>query len=108
MVEGGQGAETAIITIEETITKVDTSGVMPFIVERQLEMAPRAGRGLSLRLTIQGNLLVQNSGYNLLLKEQTRVARGDYMRDITTIMNDADQGVDQAPGQGPLLEGQTD
>lgn len=97
-----------IIITEETITKVDTNGVMLFIVERLSEMAPPAGRELSLRLTIQGNLLVQNSGYSLLLREQTHIARGDCMRDITTIMNDADQGVDQAPGQGPLLEEQTD
>lgn len=67
-------------------------------------MNPPAGGGLSLMLSTQGHLLVQNTGCDHLLKGQIRIARGESMRDTITVMKDAGQGVDQATGQGPLLE----
>lgn len=86
--------------------RVDTSGVMLSVVERHLEMTvnPPAGGGFSLVLPTQGNLLVQNTGYDHILKGQIHVATGEATRDTITVMKDAGQGVDQATGQGPLLE----
>lgn len=106
MAKGDQEVETVIVIMRETIIKVDTSGVMLSVVERCLEMAmnPPAGEGLNLMLSTQGNLLVQNTGYDHLLKGQTHIARGESVRDTVTVMKDADQGADQATGQGPLLE----
>lgn len=77
------------------------------VVERCLEMAvnPPAGGELSLMISTQGNLLVQNIGYDHLLKEQIHTARGDFVRDTITVMKGAGQGVDQATGQG-LLPGE--
>lgn len=106
MAKEDQEVETVIVIIQETITKVDTSGVMLSVVKRCSEMAVNtpAGGGCSLMLSIQGNLLVQNTGYDHLLKGQSRIARGDSRRDTFTVTKDAGQGVDQATGQGPLLE----
>lgn len=77
------------------------------VVERCLEMAmnPPAGGGLSLMIPTQGNLLVQNIGYDHLLKGQIHTPRGDFVRDAITVMKGAGQGVDQATGQG-LLRGE--
>lgn len=105
MAAGDQGAETATIVMEETVTKADTTGVVLSLVERQLEMTTPAGGGLSPALTIRGGLLVQNTGCGPLLERQMRTARRRSVRDIITITNDADRGVDQAVGQGPPLEG---
>lgn len=75
------------------------------VVERCSEMAmnPPAGGRLSLMISTQGNLLVQNIGYDHLLKGQIHIARGDFVRDTITVMKDAGQGVDQATDQGLLL-----
>lgn len=67
-------------------------------------MNPPAGGGPGLILFTQGNLLVQNTGYDHLLRGQICIARGGSMKDTITVMKDAGQGVGQATDQGLLLE----
>lgn len=67
-------------------------------------MSPPAGGGPGLTLFTQGSLLVQNTGYDLLLRGQIYIARGDSTRDTITAMKGAGQGVGQATDQGLLLE----
>lgn len=71
-------------------------------------MNPPAEEESGLTLFTQGNLLVQNTGYDHLLRGQICIARGDSMRDTITVMKDAGQGVGQATDQGLLLEGLTE
>ncbi|OXB53906.1 hypothetical protein ASZ78_007076 [Callipepla squamata] len=99
MAKGGQAVKTVIVITEELVMKADAF----YIVKRQLEKAPLAGLGLSLKLTVQGRTeQIQNSGSSPPPKGQICRDRQDAMRD----MNDTDQGVNQAPRQGALLERQ--
>lgn len=106
--KGGQAAKTVIIITKEAVTSVDTSATTLLTVKRRPERAPPTGRGLILKLTVQRNLLVQNSAPSPSQKRQICIARWVSMRDRTPVTNNADQGVDQAPDQGALLQRQTE
>lgn len=75
-------------------------------------MNPPAEGGPGLTLFTHGSLLVQNTGYDHLLRGQICIARGDSMRDTTTVTKDAGQGVGQGVGQATdqelLLEEMTE
>lgn len=60
------------------MSKVGTCKFLLFMLERWSDMAmnPQKGGGLSLMFMIQGNLLVQNTGYKPLPKGQVCRARG--------------------------------
>lgn len=60
------------------MTKVGTCRFLLCILERWSEMSmnPQAGGGLGLMFMIQGNLLVQNTGYKPLPKGQVCKSRG--------------------------------
>lgn len=55
---------------------------------------------------VQHSLLIRNAESSPLLKGKIRTARRDLTSD--TITSDADQGVDQAIGQGAHLQGLTE
>lgn len=97
-----KAAKTMIITTEETATAANTS----VTVQRQAETAPPAGRGLILKLTLHRSLLSQNSSPRPSQKGQICKVRWDYMREMTPITDDADQGVGHAPDQIVLLQRQ--
>lgn len=78
------------------------------VVERKVERAPPAVGVLRPMPTVQVRLLVRNAGSSPLLKRQNRTARRNFTRDIITITSDADQGVDQAIGQGAHPKGLTE